>query len=535
VNTPVGLIFLLALAAARAYRNWTAPRTGPTKGRRGQYLNQGLSTRLIFLTLFIFFEFAIGGALYLDNIAPTLSIISIVWLQGLIALAGFIIAEAMVILVIPPWLALCVCRPLGLSLLSRFFLWFTPWIRRRGLEDYAMLLKAMRGVPPAPPAPQNDGIRQKIKRFFLSSRDPQPFIVNGRTVVALVLSREIRGDGVRAERLLRTFDLCPPKMPPMGRFHRFAFEELAWHAAKRGDWPAVQRRIRLGGGRGAPLLKLLAQHYMGRRANPMILWLAFLISPSRRRAFPFVRDATGEGATPTARAEPPGIQESVRTTHFSFLLKAAEGRPISMEEVFRLANRWDGEFTHPKLESMLRRGMELGARDVLGISEKIRESVLDELEEPAIAAEGKIPEEVCDGTKREEPSLVTKLLFRLKNRLYSDIYHLQDLFRVGSGETVPEKDLLDRWETWLALHESASRLHELLGTDEFATLWNGGLRDDVWNGASRIFNATGRRTAYISVIMFRWVADVCELLGDRTGMTENLKNMDICRDQVVWD
>jgi hypothetical protein len=82
------------------------------------------------------------------------------------------------------------------------------------------------------------------------------------------------------------------------------------------------------------------------------------------------------------------------------------------------------------------------------------------------------------------------------------------------GETVADKGILDRWETWLALHEAASRLQGFMGQSELATLWYGGLRDTVWNRASPIFNSCGARTTFISIIMFHWVAENCQLLGD---------------------
>ncbi len=82
---------------------------------------------------------------------------------------------------------------------------------------------------------------------------------------------------------------------------------------------------------------------------------------------------------------------SLRLTHMSILFKASEGISIEIGEVFRLAGSWANEFSVHKKDNLLRRGMELGARDVFGLAQKIEESVLDELEEMAAAAEGEIP------------------------------------------------------------------------------------------------------------------------------------------------
>lgn len=177
---------------------------------------------------------------------------------------------------------------------------------------------------------------------------------------------------------------------------------------------------------------------------------------------------------------------------------------------------------------MLRRGLELGARDVLGIAAKIKENVLEELEEMAGIADGEIPAEIAGRPEDEKPSCATKLAVRLKNRLYDDVSRAQALFVLEKDAPVADEAILDLWERWLALREAVARLQSLLGPAELATLWYGGLREDAWNGASRLSNACGNRIAWISIIQFRWVVEIAELLGDEEAMTVNRNNMKLC-------
>ena len=168
------------------------------------------------------------------------------------------------------------------------------------------------------------------------------------------------------------------------------------------------------------------------------------------------------------------------------------------------------------------------AENFLGDVRAIEETVLEELEELTAAAEGEIPEAVTAEMEGNGGiSCETRLALRLRNRLHDDVHRAQELFRLEKDHQFAE-DLMESWEIWLELHGAASRLHRMLGTNELATLWYGGLRDVAWNNASRIFNSSGKRTAWISIIMFHWVATTSQLLGDEEGMTVNRNNMKIC-------
>lgn len=512
-------------------RSKSSPAPSRRAAQRKAEINGEMPWRLLLVYFSMVTEYVIFVVLWTIALLYAHLSIKPEWLDQSIVIAGAAIPVFLIHVWFCPWLAWRICRPLGLFFFARRLYRFTPGASRRDIENFEALLRALRGVVPAPPPPMKKGPGIKRLRFLLVNKKPLPFLVDAKTTLMLALSREVLGDYALAERLLQTFELCPPGLKALGIFRPFVFEELAWHAAKRGDWNAVLRRARMGSGRGMLLMRLLAEKHLGHRVHRAALWFAFLISPSRRRAVRLVSDA--EKLAPGEFTQRPGSREGLRLTHMLFLSKASEGLSIDLGEVFRLARSWDHEFAVRKQENLLRRGMELGSRDVLGLARRIEENVLDELEEMAAAAEGEIPREVLAGIDEDETSYEQRLFSRLRARLYSDIDALLDRFRVESGEKVEEGNLLERWENWLSLRESVSRFHRLLGKDELSILWYGTLRNAVWNSITRIFNDHGYRVAFISMIMFNWVTEMCRLLGDEEGATVNRNNTKLCRDELL--
>ena len=522
---------IIVIIIIRCLANRSGQGVKPAQSSGSNLVYQDVSFRSVFLVVFYVSLYAVLIFPFYDALERILPPFRITWLRDLLLIAGAGIPPLVLFRAVPPWLAWRVCRPLRIPFLARFFYWFTPGATVRELESFAALLRAARGFEPSPPVAKEDSKKEKMLRFFLLKRKPLPFRIDDWLIASTALAAEVRGDYDRTRRLIRCFDLCPPEMRASGILRRFAFEEMALNAAKRGEWEEVMHRANLGAGRSMPLLKLLATAGQNGRVNRIMLWLAWLISPKRLTSFPFVLDAQKGCAAPHGTSHVQDYPESdsnPRKTHLRLLQRASEGAPVAMEEVFCLARTWDGELTSRSEENLLRRGMELGARDVLGIAGKIRESVLDELGELAAVADGRMPEEVFDDWEEEDPSCVDELLSRLRNRLYDQVSRAQDQFEVESGATLSDEEIQERWEIWLALHDAASRLHRLLGTDELATLWYGGLGNTAWNSASRIFNSTGERTAWIAILMFYWVAEISELLGDEESRETNLNNMKIC-------
>ncbi len=281
------LIFFLLIGVTRSRRS-QAPATR-TPAKTG--VNGKLTWRALLLTFFLIQEYSALVALATFALLPATTWIKPEWLREAIVIAGAALPALLILIRSCPWLAWRICRPMGLFFLARRIYWFTPGATRRDLENFETLLLASRSIPPAPSPPVKNGLRQKVLRFLHIDKRPLPFLVDARTTLMLALAREVQGDQDRAERLLQTFELCPPALKALGVFRPFVFEELAWHAAKRGDWNAVFRRARMGSGRGMLLMRLIAEKHSGRRVHWAALWFAVLISPSRRRALRLFSDA----------------------------------------------------------------------------------------------------------------------------------------------------------------------------------------------------------------------------------------------------
>lgn len=444
---------------------------------------------------------------------------------------GAVVLLTLVLLrTVPPWLAWRVCRPLKLSFLGRFCFWFTLGAKARELENFADLLNASCGIPPGSPPVEKSGVKEKIQRFLKVKNNPRPLVVDAGTIMALALAAEFQGDSQQARRQLQAFALCPPGMKIPRMLRRLAFEELAWCSATRGDWSSVRYYARRGGRRGTLLLRWLADAALTGRVHRFRLWFAWLVAPARGRTLALVQDALRRTEAPfTPQSALPVPEESLRGTHLRLLRQAADGLPVSMTTVFALARRWDGEFNHRRAEMLLQRGLALGARDVLGIAARIHESVLDELEELAVVADGAMPADMVLTLKDEKPSGAAQLALRLKNRMYDDISRVQRLFREQIKEAaLTDEAILQSWEQWLALQEAVAWCQCLLGPEELATLWYNGLQTDAWNGACDLSKACGHRVAWISILQCYWVAEIAEQVGDEEAKTTNQKNMKLC-------
>ena len=411
----------------------------------------------------------------------------------------------------PPWLAWRICRPFRLFFLGRSVYWFTFGTKERESERFETLLR--------------------VAQRRISKHPPATFSPDAWTTATHALLWEIRGDFHRADNLLQAFDFCSPGIKTSRILRRYAFEELAWHAAKRGTWEAVQLRAGQGVGRGARFFGCLAEMHLQHRVNRTTLLLTWLVAPLRLRTWPFVRLLIGRGADNGMKM--PGPTQAVRDkgprrTHLDLLYKASQGRPVAMAEVFLLAEEWDAQWTRFEKENLLRRGMELRVRDVLTTTQTIEAMVLDELEELAAAADGAIPQEIVARMTDVDSSHVTRLNRRIRSRLYDDLNRAQALITVEKEQPLSEDELQEYWENWLGMQATVSRLCQILGPDELGTLWYGGLRSVAWNGAASIYNGCGKRVSWIAIIMFYWVATISQQVGDKQAETVNRNNMTIC-------
>jgi hypothetical protein len=531
-----GLIVLIVVLIVRAMKRQGGGQGTRKTGGVTVFLGQEVSFRIVFRVVLFIVTYLVL-AFMLEDLLPGLPIrLRSQWLIDIIQVAGSGIFLTVLLRCGPPWLAWRICRPLRLFFPGSFFYWFTLGAKKRESERFGTLMRVAQGKMSKHPPAAASGLKAGLRRLFLLKKTPPPFSPDAWTTATQALLSEIGRNSSRADHLLQAFDLCPPGMKTSRVLRRYAFEELAWHAAKRGDWEAVRHRARQGVGRGVRFLKLLAAMHLQHKVNRTVLLLAWMVSPLRLRSLPLVRPLLRRRADDGVKM--PGPAQPIpstcpRRTHLDLLYKASRGKPVSMEEVFLLAKRWNAQWTALDKENLLLRGMELRARDVLAMTQTIEETVLEELEELAAAADGAITEEIVTGMTDGDDSYAARLGWRIRNRLYDDMNRAQalfqvELFQLKNEQPLSEDEIQEYWENWLCMQATASRLCRILGTDELGTLWYGGLRNMAWNGAARIYNACGKRAAWIAIIMFYWVVTIAQRLGDEQAETVNRNNMTVC-------
>jgi len=345
-------------------------------------------------------------------------------------------------------------------------------------------------------------------------------------VAARALHAEISGDPEKAARYLGFFDLFARRAQVPRLVRIFAFEQLALHAARRKDWNAVARRAAFGSGRSMPLLRLLARAHLSGNVNRVLLVFCWIIAPCRVATYPYLRALLLPHGVTAAQAAPDSPEESFSVRHLRLLREAAEGRPIPLTQVVDLAVSWQSILTTESYATYLARGMVVGARDSQGAIDGIPQQLLTELEELASAGTGDLPVEILENWEAWRETLAGALILRLRNRLFSDVEDFAEQFFHDEEEQAPP--LLQCWERWLAMHDATERLGSLMGVDDLATAWYGGLQINAWNGACRVFNAYGKKSTWVSYAMFTWLVRVADNVGDEEAARVNRNNAALC-------
>ncbi|SJZ36861.1 hypothetical protein SAMN02745119_00278 [Trichlorobacter thiogenes] len=274
-----------------------------------------------------------------------------------------------------------------------------------------------------------------------------------------------------------------------------------------------------------PLLRLLARGHLTGSCNRALLVLYWIIAPCRLATFPYLRSLLSpQKSSDVQTVTPP--DETFQIAHLRLLNDAAEGRPIELAQVLSIAAAWQSTFTSESYAATLARGMEVGARDSHGVADAIPEELLAELEELVAVATGGLPEELLENWEEWRETLVGTLVIRLRSRLFQKLEESADHFFDGDAEQAPP--LLQCWDTWLAMHDATERLGYLMGTEDVATAWYGGLQITAWNGACRVSNTYGSKGNWISYLMFSWVVRVADIVEDAEAARVNRNNAATC-------
>lgn len=293
---------------------------------------------------------------------------------------------------------------------------------------------------------------------------------------------------------------------------------------RRGDWKAILDYAAFGRGRVVRLLALLARVGLGQAIPPRRLWWAWLQSPVRRRTLRALRAATAPGR-PTSRVmpAPSGGETAVdaclavdaRSTHVALLASASRGDAIAPCEVLALARAWQEPLDKSGLARLSARALELDVRDALGEGEALRASVLSELVALAACCDGKIA--AGDG----DVGLLGELASGLRERLCHEV-------EVALGGISPETfgpsvGPLEAWERWLVLRRALDRL-AFQDEGAFFALWSGRVAATVWNWTCAVFNCHGARASWIAHMMYVWIAEQAERMGDMRTVVVNREN-----------
>ncbi len=413
----------------------------------------------------------------------------------------------LVLIFAPGWLLWRVAVPMGGWRLSLALLYFVHGKKER--ESTRPFLDVHCGRP-------------------LLNSTAKPLTVSAWTLGAWVLGAERENDLPRAERLFRGLAALPQSAKLSPTFLKVGMEILCWRAAERCDWKAVAQRAARGRGRGVRLLRLLARAQLEAAGDWPRLILAWALAPSRARSYRYLRAALALRASSTRtreRPEPrrPAAGEPPFFIHTRLLADAAGGREVRMAAVARLAKAWEGEFSRDREAHFRARGLELGARNATGVFEGLRGLVLSELESIATTTEGSI-------TRLHGGELADELARRLVNRQFESVRRFTVAFPNTGGATRDFRSPLEEWEEWLRFREAVERLEALAGREALQTAWHDGVQFAAWNWPYELEKAQGQRATWACHVMYVWVAELAEKVGDEEAARVNRNNAKITRE-----
>jgi hypothetical protein len=492
---PVGPLIWVVVFAIRALKN----RKGAPAARSSRSSTRESLRQLILLIAWLVAGFAslFWPTLLMDRLSrPSM--------LGAILVPATLLAFVILSFQGPAWSSWRIARPLGLSWLARFLFWWNPAAGPSDRRGYARLIAAALGRP-----------------MPREGKTPDP--VGAWSTCAAALSAERLGDVAHADRLVAALAMLPRGADFPRGARVIGIEALCWAAADRGDWDAALNRAELGRGRGVRLLRLLATARTAGRVPPLRLWTAWLMAPSRRRSLALVKAAL--------QAEPPRVtgpsllrhplarREGPFGLHLALLAESASGRPIPPQELARLVREWEARLDALDEARLRARGLELGARDAAAAAASIRRSILDQLEALASNARQPLP-------RLEGQAIAAELAQRSRDRLFQA---LEPFLERSRGDFKNLGSPLQEWEHWLRFREATEAIQTSLGSEGLRTAWHAGLRTTAWNWPCKILNAHDQRGAWASLVMFSWVTQLAEAVGDQEAAAVNRKNVDVAR------
>jgi hypothetical protein len=415
-----------------------------------------------------------------------------------------VVVPAWLIVCFPTWFAWRIARPLRLRPLASLACWFSPLVGRHDLVSLRVHLRVEAGLafPPADAIPADSW-----------------------TALAAALQAERQGNLARARTLVDALRCLPQEsaFPWLARCH--GVEALVLAAWARADWQAVLDYAAIGRGRAIGWLVQLARAERGERLRPRSLWLGWLLSPMRRRTFKQLRNAIARASAPPKVIPAPAATASivgaesfavdVRRRHVSLLAAASRGEHVPATEVLALASAWQTQLDGAALARLSARALELDVRDPSQQTHTLRASVLGELILLGTACDGLV------AAKSDEPGLPGEVVAGLRE-------HLCQQVEVALASINPEDyrasiHPLEAWERWLTLRAAVDRL-AMHDSGALFALWNGRVAATAWNWTCAVFNCQPKRAAWVAHVMYQWLADQAEVMGDMRTAVMNREN-----------
>jgi hypothetical protein len=454
-------------------------RRGPLLGRAG--------TRAAFRLL----AWTVVWGVVLRNIGGSVG----VWTGGslgvvLSILIGVVI-PAWFFVVFPGWLAFRIAAPHGMRRLAFAACWMSPLVRLRDLPGIAAFL-AIAANRPCPGWAE--------------------LPADAWTALAAALQADRRRSLTHAARIVDALAHLPEgaRFPWLARRH--GVEALVIAAMARRDWAAAARYARVGQGRLIELLALVAEAARGGVAPASALWLRWALSPMRRAMLPLVRALARRdrvGGVPVASPASPHAR------HVALLAAAARSEEIRSDDVLALAAAWQPAIDDAALAALHARALELGVRDGAARAQAMRDQVLDDLALLLARANGERP-------RAPAHALVESLIGRTREHELANIK--ASLAAFDADRVAPSLQPLAAWERWLGLRASWERAEQSAGRAALATLWRTGVRDRLWGYCCAVSHVHGARAAWVSYVMFDWLADRAEVAGDLVAVLANREN-----------